>query len=61
MNNKVYIISGPTAVGKSLIAFYLAKRINGEIDEPVPNAGRRFPSRDGDDATYDAGSDPVGI
>ncbi len=27
----VYIISGPTAVGKSLIAFYLAKRINGEI------------------------------
>ena len=31
MNNKVYIISGPTAVGKSLIAFYLAKRINGEI------------------------------
>lgn len=27
----VYIISGPTAVGKSIIAFYLAKRINGEI------------------------------
>ncbi|MBR2541035.1 MAG: tRNA (adenosine(37)-N6)-dimethylallyltransferase MiaA [Mogibacterium sp.] len=27
----VYIISGPTAVGKSLIAFYLAKRIRGEI------------------------------
>lgn len=27
----VYIISGPTAVGKSLIAFYLAKRIGGEI------------------------------
>ena len=27
----VYIISGPTATGKSLIAFYLAKRINGEI------------------------------
>ena len=31
MNNTVYVISGPTAVGKSLIAFYLAKRINGEI------------------------------
>ena len=31
MNNKVYVISGPTAVGKSIIAFYLAKRINGEI------------------------------
>ena len=29
--NTVYIIAGPTAVGKSLIAFYLAKRINGEI------------------------------
>ncbi|MBE6039386.1 MAG: tRNA (adenosine(37)-N6)-dimethylallyltransferase MiaA [Clostridiales bacterium] len=27
----VYIISGPTAVGKSLIAYYLAKRVNGEI------------------------------
>lgn len=27
----VYVISGPTAVGKSLIAYYLAKRINGEI------------------------------
>jgi tRNA dimethylallyltransferase len=27
----VFIISGPTAVGKSLIAYYLAKRINGEI------------------------------
>ena len=27
----VYIISGPTAVGKSLIAYYLAKRIGGEI------------------------------
>ena len=27
----VYIISGPTASGKSLIAFYLAKRIRGEI------------------------------
>lgn len=27
----VYIISGPTAVGKSLIAYYLAKRIDGEI------------------------------
>lgn len=32
MNNRtVYIITGPTAVGKSLIAYYLAKRINGEI------------------------------
>ncbi|MBE6042252.1 MAG: tRNA (adenosine(37)-N6)-dimethylallyltransferase MiaA [Clostridiales bacterium] len=30
-NRTVYIISGPTAVGKSLIAFYLAKRIGGEI------------------------------
>jgi tRNA dimethylallyltransferase len=30
-NNTVYIIAGPTAVGKSLIAFYLAKRIGGEI------------------------------
>ncbi len=30
-NRTVYIISGPTAVGKSLIAYYLAKRINGEI------------------------------
>ena len=29
--NTVYIIAGPTAVGKSLIAFYLAKRIRGEI------------------------------
>lgn len=28
---KVYIITGPTAVGKSAIAFYLAKRLNGEI------------------------------
>ena len=31
MNNRVYVISGPTAVGKSLVAFYLAKRIKGEI------------------------------
>ena len=31
MNNVVYIISGPTASGKSLIAYYLAKRIGGEI------------------------------
>ena len=32
MNNRtVYIISGPTAVGKSLISYYLAKRIDGEI------------------------------
>lgn len=30
-NNVVYIISGPTASGKSLIAYYLAKRINGEV------------------------------
>lgn len=29
--NTVIIISGPTAVGKSIIAFYLAKRIRGEI------------------------------
>ena len=27
----VYIISGPTAVGKSIIAYFLAKRIDGEI------------------------------
>lgn len=31
MKNTVYIISGPTASGKSLIAYYLAKRIRGEI------------------------------
>ena len=31
MSNTVYIISGPTATGKSLIAFYLARRIGGEI------------------------------
>ena len=31
MNNTVYIITGPTATGKSLIAYYLAKRIGGEI------------------------------
>ena len=31
MSKTVYIISGPTATGKSLIAYYLAKRINGEI------------------------------
>ncbi|MBP3895936.1 MAG: tRNA (adenosine(37)-N6)-dimethylallyltransferase MiaA [Mogibacterium sp.] len=31
MSNTVYIISGPTATGKSLIAYYLAKRIGGEI------------------------------
>ena len=31
MNKTVYIISGPTATGKSLIAYYLAKRIGGEI------------------------------
>ena len=37
------------------------ERINGETDEPVPARGARFPSRDGDDATYDAGGDPVGI
>ena len=30
-NRTVYIISGPTASGKSLIAYYLAKRIDGEI------------------------------
>lgn len=30
-NNTVYIITGPTAVGKSIVAFYLAKRIGGEI------------------------------
>ena len=29
--NTVIIIAGPTAVGKSIIAFYLAKRIRGEI------------------------------
>ena len=32
MNRTVYIISGPTASGKSLIAYYLAKRIRGEIE-----------------------------
>ena len=31
MKNTVYIISGPTASGTSLIAHYLAKRIRGEI------------------------------
>ena len=32
MNNKtVYVIAGPTASGKSAVAFYLAKRIDGEI------------------------------
>lgn len=31
MSKTVYIISGPTASGKSLIAYYLAKRVNGEI------------------------------
>ena len=31
MSKTVYIISGPTASGKSLIAYYLAKRIRGEI------------------------------
>ena len=31
MKNTVYIISGPTASGKSIIAYYLAKRIGGEI------------------------------
>lgn len=31
MSNTVYIISGPTATGKSLVAYYLAKRIGGEI------------------------------
>ena len=31
MSKTVYIISGPTATGKSLIAYYLAKRIRGEI------------------------------
>ena len=30
-NKTVYIISGPTAVGKSLISYYLAKRIDGEV------------------------------
>ncbi|MBQ0040690.1 MAG: tRNA (adenosine(37)-N6)-dimethylallyltransferase MiaA [Clostridiales bacterium] len=28
---KVYVIAGPTASGKSAVAYYLAKRINGEI------------------------------
>ena len=31
MKNKVIFIVGPTAVGKSEVAFYLAKKINGEI------------------------------
>lgn len=31
MNNKVYIISGPTAVGKSAVAIQLAKKLDGEI------------------------------
>ena len=31
MKKTVYIISGPTASGKSLIAYYLAKRIRGEV------------------------------
>ncbi len=31
LNRTVYIIAGPTAVGKSIIAQYLAKRVHGEI------------------------------
>ena len=31
MKKTIYIITGPTATGKSLISFYLAKRIGGEI------------------------------
>lgn len=30
-NNTVYIIAGQTCTGKSTVAYYLAKRINGEI------------------------------
>lgn len=30
-NKRVYIIAGPTATGKSQVAYYLARRINGEI------------------------------
>ena len=30
-NKKVYIIGGPTAAGKSIVALYLAKRVKGEI------------------------------
>ena len=30
-NKKVYIICGPTAAGKSIVALYLAKRVKGEI------------------------------
>lgn len=30
-NRKVYVIGGPTAAGKSIVALYLAKRIQGEI------------------------------
>lgn len=31
MSNKVYLIAGPTAVGKSSVAIELAKKLNGEI------------------------------
>lgn len=31
VNRTVYVIAGPTAVGKSAVGYYLAKRINGEI------------------------------
>ena len=30
-NKTVYIVGGPTCTGKSTVAFFLAKRINGEI------------------------------
>ena len=30
-NKTVYIVGGPTCTGKSTVAFFMAKRINGEI------------------------------
>ena len=31
MNRKIILLSGPTASGKTKLAIYLAKKINGEI------------------------------
>ena len=31
MNNKILVLAGPTAVGKTALSIELAKRLNGEI------------------------------